>query len=127
MPLTESTLISVHRAKRHKDYCGEESMTVLIFLVIHFNLNLKQSILGRAVIWVRGFVNNFMRVTLACLGSREVAEQQRNSQNTFYKTAYPSNSPSLYLSPQTWSDMIPDSKCPGDILSVINGPIKVVG
>ena len=32
-------------------------------------------ILGRAVTWVRGFVNNFLRVPLACLGSREAAVQ----------------------------------------------------
>ena len=30
-------------------------------------------ILGRAATWRRGFVNNFRRVPLACLGSREPA------------------------------------------------------
>ena len=33
------------------------------------------NVLGRANTWVRGYVGNFLRVTLACLGSREDSEQ----------------------------------------------------
>ena len=43
-------------------------------------------VLGRAATWVRGLVNNFLRVSFACLGSREAALQLWNSQKTFYKT-----------------------------------------
>ena len=42
-------------------------------------------ILGRAATWVRGSGNNFLRVPLACLGSREAALQLWNFQETFYK------------------------------------------
>ena len=31
------------------------------------------TLLGRAATWVRGFVNNFLRVPFACLGSKEAA------------------------------------------------------
>ena len=48
-----------------------------------------------AITWVRGFVNNFLRVPLACQVSREAAEQLLNSQKTIYKTSNPSNGPSL--------------------------------
>ena len=41
---------------------------------------------GRAVTW-RGFVNNCLRVSLACLGSRTTAVQPWNSQKIVYKTS----------------------------------------
>ena len=49
--------------------------------------------LGRAVIWRRGFVNNFLRVPLAFLGSRTAAVQLWNSQKIVYKKSSPTNSP----------------------------------
>ena len=49
-------------------------------------------LLGRAVAWRWGFVNNFLKVTLACLGSRTAAVQMWNCQKKVYKTSPPSNS-----------------------------------
>ena len=47
----------------------------------------------RAVTWRGGFVNNFLRVPLAFLGSRTAAVQLWNSQKIVYKKSSPSNSP----------------------------------
>ena len=57
-------------------------------------LKMRREPLERAATWVRGFVAKFLRVPLACLGSREAAEQLGNSHKTFYKPSSPSNGPS---------------------------------
>ena len=44
-----------------------------------------EQLLGLAATWVRGFVNNFLIVPFACLGSREAAIQLWNSQKHFPK------------------------------------------
>ena len=63
-----------------------------------------KNIIGWAAPWVRGFVNNFLWVPLACLGSREAVVQLWNSKKTIYKTSYPSRGPSLYnFTPQVYS------------------------
>ena len=48
---------------------------------------------GRTVTLVRGFVNNFLRVHLAFLGSRVAAEQLWSSQKIVNKTPCPCKSP----------------------------------
>ena len=48
------------------------------------NKRKRNTILRRAASLVRGFVNNFLRVPLAFLGSMEAAEQLWNSQETLY-------------------------------------------
>ena len=53
------------------------------------------SLLRRAATWVRGFVNNVLRVPFAFLGNREAVVHLWNSQKTFNKTSYPSSGPSL--------------------------------
>ena len=68
----------------------------------------------RAVIWVRGFVNNFLRAPIACQGSREAAVQLWNSQKKFYKTSYPSSGRVLvymYLQIQSVFLLVPGVEC----------------
>ena len=48
-----------------------------------------QGLLGRAVTWRRGFVNNFLRFPLACLGNRTAAVQLWNSRKIVYITSSP--------------------------------------
>ena len=45
----------------------------------------EKSVLGGAVTWRRGFVNNFRRVPLAWLGKREAAEQLGTLRKQFTK------------------------------------------
>ena len=71
------------RMRETTPHCPEQ-----FFFAIHFQL-------VRAVTWVRGFVNNFARVPLACLDSTEAAEQL-HCQKTFYITSYPSKGLSQY-------------------------------
>ena len=52
---------------------------------------------GGAVTWRRGFVNQFLRVPIACLGIKTAAVQLWNSQIILYKTSSQSNSPAWYL------------------------------
>ena len=66
------------------------------FMMYHLNnapsTRGKRVILGGAVTWRRGFVNNFLRVPIACLVSRVAAVKLCNSQKIVYKTSSPSNS-----------------------------------
>ena len=59
-----------------------------------------KSILGLASTWIRGFVNNIPRFPLACLGSREAAEQLWNSHKTSCKTSYSTSGLSGTVCPQ---------------------------
>ena len=59
-------------------------------------VNSDEFLRGRTVTWGRSLVGNFLRVPLACMGSREVAEQLWNSQKAIYKTSYQSNGTSKY-------------------------------
>ena len=64
------------------------------FLSPTFTIVIIVNLLKWAITWRRCFVNNFLSISLACIGSREAAEQQWNPQTTFYKTSSQINSPS---------------------------------
>ena len=76
---------------------------------------LKRQVIGRTAIWRRCFVNIFMRVPLACLGSRAAAVKLWNYQKKKFKklllqvAALPSKrlqDPAYWLPLAAWSHIL---------------------